>query len=233
MTSFFEAVESRRSVRAFLPDPVPAEVLDRCLDAALKAPSSSNLQPWRFVVLQDPEARAQAVKICLDQAPASTAPLLVALVARPWSWRAHRDELLRILATRGPVRDSQAWYYRKLIPLVYTTGPLNLLSWWKPAATRLVSLFRPMPTLLTRAGVRLTAHKTTALAAATFMLALRAEGFDSCPMEGFDAHRAAKLLGLAHGEEVCMFFAVGRRAENGVWSEERTLLPRDWTVQVI
>ncbi|MBI3131656.1 MAG: nitroreductase family protein [Acidobacteria bacterium] len=34
---FYEAVETRRTVRDFLPDPVPQEVLDRCLDAALKA----------------------------------------------------------------------------------------------------------------------------------------------------------------------------------------------------
>ena len=39
---FYSAVESRRTVRDFLPDPVPQEVLDRCLDAARLAPSSSN-----------------------------------------------------------------------------------------------------------------------------------------------------------------------------------------------
>ncbi len=231
MIPFYEAVETRRSVRSFLPDPVPQDVLDRALDAALKAPSSSNLQPWRFIVLESPEARAGGIKACLDQAPATTAPLLVALVARPWSWRRHRDEILRIQTARGTLRPSQAAYYRKLIPLFYTHGPLNLLGFWKPAVSRIVSLFRPFPRLLTRTGVRLTAHKTTALAAATFMLALRAEGYDSCPMEGFDPYRAAKVLGLAHGEEVNMFFAVGKRAEGGIWFE-RALMPRDWVVQV-
>jgi nitroreductase len=232
MSSFYEAVESRRSVRAFLPEAVPQEVLDRALDAALLAPSSSNLQPWRFIVLRSPEARAKGIQACLDQAPATSAPLLVALVARPWSWRRHRDELLRVLASRGPVRKSQEAYYRKLIPLFYTHGPLNLLGWWKPAVSRLVSLIRPFPRLLTRTGVRLTAHKTTALAAATFMLALRAEGYDSCPMEGFDPHRAAKALGLARNEEVNMFFAIGKRAEGGIWND-RVLMPRAWTVSEI
>ncbi len=41
-SSFYSAVESRRTVRDFLPDPVPQKVLDRCLDAARLAPSSSN-----------------------------------------------------------------------------------------------------------------------------------------------------------------------------------------------
>jgi nitroreductase len=62
------------------------------------------------------------------------------------------------------------------------------------------------------------------------MLALRAEGFDSCPMEGFDARRASKLLGLQGGEEVSMFIAVGKRAADGI-RYDRALLPRAWTVQ--
>jgi len=68
---FYEVVNSRRAVRSFLPDAVPPEVLDRCLDAALRAPSSSNLQLWRFVVFGDRETRASAVKACLNQPPAA------------------------------------------------------------------------------------------------------------------------------------------------------------------
>jgi len=82
LTEFFEAVNTRRSIRSFLPDPVPGEVLDRCLEAALKAPSTSNLQPWRFVLLRSPEARAGAVKVCLGQAPAASAPK--ASIPAPW-----------------------------------------------------------------------------------------------------------------------------------------------------
>jgi len=51
-------------------------------------------------------------------------------------------------------------------------------------------------------------------------------------MEGFDARRAAKLLGLKGEEEVCMFLAVGKRAPDGI-RFDRVLLPRDWTVQSI
>lgn len=232
MTDFFDAVETRRSIRSFLADPVPDEVLDRCLDAALKAPSTSNLQPWRFIALRSPGIRGQAAEVCLNQGPATSAPLLVALVCHPDSWRRNRDEVVRILAGRGDLRKGLDTYYNRLIPLVYLHGPWNLLGWWKPAVTRLVSLFRPFPTLLTRSGVRVSAHKTTALAAATFMLALRAEGYDSCPMEGFDARRAANLLGLTHGEEVSMFIAVGKRAADGI-RFDRALLPREWTVQTL
>ncbi len=46
-----EAIYSRRSVRAFKPDPVPREVLQAIMEAALWAPSWENTQPWEFAVL--------------------------------------------------------------------------------------------------------------------------------------------------------------------------------------
>jgi nitroreductase len=46
----YEAVRSRQSVRGFLNRPVPADVLDRVLTAALQAPSGGNLQPWHVYV---------------------------------------------------------------------------------------------------------------------------------------------------------------------------------------
>ena len=46
-----DAVASRRSVRAFLPDPVPREAIERILGLAARAPSGTNIQPWRVHVL--------------------------------------------------------------------------------------------------------------------------------------------------------------------------------------
>ncbi|HEX2116532.1 MAG TPA: nitroreductase family protein, partial [Alphaproteobacteria bacterium] len=46
-----DAIASRRSVRAFLPDPVPRETVKRILTAAARAPSGTNMQPWRVRVL--------------------------------------------------------------------------------------------------------------------------------------------------------------------------------------
>lgn len=231
-STFYAAVESRRTVRDFLPDSVPQEVLDRAIDAARLAPSSSNLQPWEFVVIRTPESRRRANAICLDQQPATTAPLLLALVTHRDTWRRNRDEILRTFASRGPLRKSQEAYYKRIIPVIYTTGPLGLLGPLKRGFSRLASLFRSTPNLMSRGDIRIMAHKSTALAAATFMLALRAEGFDSCPMEGFDPWRAKALLGLPRGAEVNMFLAVGKRSDKGVWWD-RVLMPRDWAVREI
>jgi nitroreductase len=229
---FFEAVQRRRTIRDFLADPIPDEVLERCLEAARLAPSSSNLQPWEFVLIRDAMARAEANRICLDQLPTRSAPLLLAVVAHRDTWRRNRDKILRTHEGRGPLRTSMVKYYRKLIPLIYITGPFGVLGVLKRAVSRVLSLFKPTPSLQSRTDLRILVHKSTALAASTFMTALSAEGWDSCPMEGFDPWRARKLLGLASGAEVCMFIAVGRRSPKGLWWE-RALLPEEWVVRTI
>ena len=71
--NFRKVVESRRSVRKFTDRPIPSDVLDACIDLALIAPNSSNLQPWTFYVVQDAAKKKQLVKACLGQLAAKTA----------------------------------------------------------------------------------------------------------------------------------------------------------------
>lgn len=56
-----EAIRSRKSVRAFLPDPVPRAIIEAILRLAARAPSGGNLQPWRVHVLMGP-ARDELVR---------------------------------------------------------------------------------------------------------------------------------------------------------------------------
>lgn len=52
MLSVQDAITGRRSIRAYLDKPVPRDVLDRVLTVAARAPSGSNIQPWKVYVLQ-------------------------------------------------------------------------------------------------------------------------------------------------------------------------------------
>lgn len=52
-----EAIYKRRSVRRFLPRPVPQDVIEKILEAAVQAPSAKNRQPWKFVVVRGRERR--------------------------------------------------------------------------------------------------------------------------------------------------------------------------------
>jgi nitroreductase len=53
----FEAVQERRSIRAYLDKPVPREKLEKILEAARLAPSARNAEPWHFIAVTDAEKR--------------------------------------------------------------------------------------------------------------------------------------------------------------------------------
>ncbi len=59
---FYETVESRRSVRAYRPDPVEEDRLQRVLEAARLAPSAANRQPVHFYVVTDPALRERLLQ---------------------------------------------------------------------------------------------------------------------------------------------------------------------------
>lgn len=58
--ALYAIIEARRDVRRFRPDPIPDDVLRRVLTAAHVAPSVGHSQPWRFVVVRDPDLRTRA-----------------------------------------------------------------------------------------------------------------------------------------------------------------------------
>jgi nitroreductase len=62
----FEAVQKRRSVRAYESTPIPKEKLEKILEAARLAPSAGNIQPWHFIIVTELEKRQ---KLAQAQAP--------------------------------------------------------------------------------------------------------------------------------------------------------------------
>jgi len=62
----FEAIESQRAMRRLKPDPVPEDLLWKILEAAVRAPSGGNIQPWNFIVIRDPETRRRIAEYYQD-----------------------------------------------------------------------------------------------------------------------------------------------------------------------
>jgi nitroreductase len=50
---FYEAVEKRRTIRDFEDVSIPEDVMERILDAGMKAPSNDHMRDWHFLVIQD------------------------------------------------------------------------------------------------------------------------------------------------------------------------------------
>lgn len=215
--SFYAVVESRRSTRIYAEDPVSEEAIDRCVSAAQKAPNSSNLQCWELYRVTEPDKKSKLVKACLSQPAAATAPELFVFVARPDLWKRNNAWTLEEFDRRGNMPERAYQYFGKITRIAYTQG---VFAWVKRLWFPLRGLTRATPREpIGWSDMRVWAHKSTALSAAHFMLAMRAEGYDTCPMEGMDSRRVKKLLGLPRRAEVCMVVSAGKRTAKGVYGE--------------
>ncbi|MFC2013134.1 nitroreductase family protein [Chloroflexota bacterium] len=77
MLNVWEAINTRRSIRRFTSEAVPEPLIEQILEAARLAPSASNRQPWRFLVIRDENMRKELRRICLDQKFIEEAPVLI------------------------------------------------------------------------------------------------------------------------------------------------------------
>lgn len=222
---FFEAVEKRRSVRAYSDTPVPPSVIQKAIDAALLAPNSSNMQTWRIYWIRDSVKKQKLAEICMNQGAARTAQELVVFTADPSLWKRNRKHLLDSI--KDNPREDLHSYYGKLMPILYGYRWLTPLKW---LIFNLLGLFKPMVRgVVSGRDIREVCVKSTALACENFMLAISAQGFDTCPMEGFDSVRLRRLLKLPCSSTAVMVISVGERTERGVWGD-RFRIPRSESV---
>ena len=219
-SEFKKIVESRRSVRVFNDDSVDPDELKECLELALLAPTSSNLQCWEFYWVRSNENKEKLKEYCLNQSAARTAQELIVCVARLDTWRKNRNKILDNLNSNSDAPRSAVAYYKKIVPLVYNQGIFNLIGLIKKLIIPIIGLKQPIPREpVSKSDMRVWAHKTTALACENLMLALRAYGYDSCPMEGMDSKKIKKMLGLPKKAEISMVISAGKRADNGVYGK--------------
>jgi nitroreductase len=82
------SVASKRDWRRFSERAIPDDVVTRILDAGRLAGSAGNKQPWRFVVVEDPELRERLAETVYAASNVMRAALVVAVVGRPGEMRA-------------------------------------------------------------------------------------------------------------------------------------------------
>jgi len=88
---FLELVKARQSVRQYQQRPVPRELLDRLVEAVRLAPSASNAQPWKLIVVDDPELCSQVARATFSAAVtfnrfAVAAPAIAVLMVEKSGW---------------------------------------------------------------------------------------------------------------------------------------------------
>jgi nitroreductase len=226
--TFDEIVNYRRSVRHYKNIPIDSDIVKHCIEQATLAPNSSNMQLWEFYHVTNPEILKKLAVACLGQQAATTAQQMVVFVTRQDLHRKRAKEMLT-LETQNVQKNSpsekqakriKTWnmYYGKVIPFLYSRF-LGILGVFRKIMVNLIGLFRAITYQVSENDVRVVVHKTCALAAQTFMLAMANEKYDTCPMEGFDSRKVKSILNLPFGAEINMVVSCGIREENGVWGD--------------
>ncbi|BET26837.1 nitroreductase [Limnobacter thiooxidans] len=118
----FDAIYQRRAIKAFDPDyTISAEDEQKLFEAAIQAPTSFNIQHWRFVVVRDKALRQEMRKLGNEQAQITDASLLVIMTADMKAWEksparywagAPKEVADLLVGWMGPFHEGREWLQR-------------------------------------------------------------------------------------------------------------------------
>lgn len=236
--TFQEIVENRRSIRRFDAEHVfDHGAVKRSLELAILSPNSSNLQLWEFHRIKSTEKRKEFANYCLGQGAAATASELVVFVSRLDHWKKHADWNLK--KVRSLFKDPEnpdkrekrgLEYYGKIVPFFYHNFPPLLKTFVRFCTVAFLHYTgKPVMWLYSKKHQEIIVHKSTALAAQTFMLAMKNEGYDTCPMEGFNEKKVKKALNLPFNASITMIVGCGKGLPEGI-TNPRWRLPLELVV---
>jgi nitroreductase len=186
-----QVIQERRATDHFEPIPVHDEDLKKILQAGLEAPSGYNLQPWRFVVVRDPEQKKKLRAAAMGQPKVEEAGAVIVACGDTQGWRQDMHEMSKLALEHGYGTPEGLEQARKNISsfLGGTPGQAGGLA----------------PDL----GVWVNRHTT--IAWTTMMWMAEALGYDTAPMEGFLEDKVKELLKIPASVRVVALLAVGRR----------------------
>ncbi len=227
-----EIIHKRRSIRKFdTQHTFDHNTVTQALQLALLAPNSSNLQTWEFYRIKEKEKIGTMVPLCLKQNAARSASELVLFVSRKDRWEDrcawHMAQLMSETHSNDTDKKKQAKgvrYYGTSMPYFYRNDWFGLFT-----LIRKINLLwhdlRHVPFLRWTSAndIRVVSNKSLALAAENFMLSMTDQGYDTCPMEGFDGKKVKKLLGLSPVLDIGMIIACGKGLPEGIYYERRRL----------
>jgi len=176
-----EVIEQRRATPSFDGAPIADGDLKKILEAGLKMPSGYNLQPWRFVVVRTPEGRRRLRAASYNQAKVEEASVVIVACADKDGWRSDMEEMLRMGRERG-MTENYAEAAMVNIP-AFIESHSNLTAWL---------------------------NRHTMIAVTGMMLMAEALGYDTAPMEGYEADKVCQVLNLPISYEVVALLAIGR-----------------------
>lgn len=189
--TYQETVKSRRSIRTYQPDvKISQQEMQELLAEATLAPSSLNLQPWRFLVIESEEGKATLKELAkFNQRQVETSSAVIAVFVDMESIET-TQEIYDLAVEKGvmpaDVRDRQ-------VPSIQ-------------------SMLRAIP----REEMRAMNFIDAGLVSMQIMLSAQARGYATNPMGGFEKEKIAEAYGLDKNRfEPVMLISIGKAADEG------------------
>ncbi|MEW6740373.1 MAG: nitroreductase family protein [Nitrospirota bacterium] len=179
-----QAIKERRSINFFeTGKDIPNDKLKEMLEIANLSPSSFNLQPWKVVVVKEPEKKKILKQCAFNQPKVEEASVVLILVADPNAMEENIDRMLDSWQELGYMKPDMRETYKGMANNLY--GPADSLK------------------------RKIFAVKNTSLFAMNLMIAAKGLGLETHPMDGFDEECVKKEFNIPADKIIPMLIAVG------------------------
>ncbi len=201
-SDFLTVATERRSVRSYDPTyKMEESEIRELLETATLAPSSSNLQPWRFLVIQDQKDKETLLPIANNQQQVVEASAIIAVLGDLNAYK-NAETIYGALVKKGRMTEEIKEMYVNSVIEGYSNFPKERLSKIAMIDGGLVSM--------------------------QLMLAAKAKGLDTVPMGGYEVDQFIEAFNVPENLEPVMLIALGKGEKAGF---EKTRLPLDDILQ--
>ncbi|MCC3381244.1 nitroreductase family protein [Paenibacillus farraposensis] len=195
---FADVIRERRSVRVYDKSVrLSHEEIKDLLKEATLAPSSSNAQPWRFLVIETEELKAKLQSIAYNQSQVTESAAVIVVLGDTEGYK-RLDEVFGESVKRGYMDQDTA----------------------KSLVERSINVYASMP----EESLHKVIHIDGGIVSQQLMLVARAHGYDTVPMGGYNAVELKQAFGISDRYIPIMLIALGQAAQPG---HRTTRLPID------
>lgn len=200
-----QVIAGRRATPSFDGRPIPDADLKKILLAGLSAPSSYNMQPWRFIVVRSPEGKKRLRAASYNQAKVEEASAVIVACGDADGFRSGDVEEMLRLGRAGGIPENYAALAKANIPGYLSNHP-NLPMWL---------------------------NRQVMIAFTHMLLMAEAMGYDTAPMEGFEQEKVREALRLPLSFQVVALLGLGHlkgpdKFNGGRFSMARTIFDEEY-----
>lgn len=184
---FYTVLQERHSVRSYDPSiKISREELTELLEIATSAPSSSNLQPWRFLIIDQDDLKQKLLPIANNQQQVVEASAIIAVLSDLRSYEQAETIYGKAVEAGYMSKETKAGFVERLHKIYGSLGPERLHN-----------------INLVDAG----------LVSMQLMLAAKAKGYDTVPMGGYNSEAFTEAFGLPETLRPVILIAIGKAAK--------------------